>query len=121
MKQLLISLGLALALTSGVQAGELVAMKGKLEGRSNHAFLYEDGCNGCHTGNAKKYVDDTACVECHGTIDTIEITTELVLEEANPHTSIHYGNGASCLACHAEHETKAPVCSECHRTWFNER
>jgi hypothetical protein len=23
------------------------------------------------------------------------------------------------LACHGEHQKKAPVCAECHRTWFH--
>ncbi|BDY04249.1 cytochrome c3 family protein [Ferrimonas sp. YFM] len=120
MKRVLISLGLMLALCNTAQAGDLVKVKGATKGRTNHQFIYEEGCKTCHQGSARKYVDDSACIDCHGNINDIEVTRELVLEEANPHKSIHFNQGASCLACHAEHQTKAPVCSECHRTWFDE-
>ncbi|SDI82047.1 Cytochrome c3 [Ferrimonas sediminum] len=119
MKSILLTLALGLALTATAQAGELTKVKGSIKGRDNHQFLYEEGCKACHSGSAKKYVDDSACQDCHGNINDIEITRELVLEEANPHKSIHFNQGASCLACHAEHQQKAPVCSECHRTWFD--
>ncbi|TKB56036.1 cytochrome c3 family protein [Ferrimonas aestuarii] len=121
MKAQLVGLALALMSAQFAHAGDLVPIKGNIEGRTNHQFLYEDGCKGCHSGSARKLVDDSACVECHGDINSIEITTELVLEEANPHNSIHYNKGASCLACHSEHEKSAPLCTDCHRTWFNER
>ncbi|BCR06014.1 c-type cytochrome [Desulfuromonas versatilis] len=119
MKKLIMSLALALAMVVTAQAGDLVTIKGNTEGRSYHKSLYEEGCNYCHPGSPKKQVTDAACVDCHGQINDIEITKHLKMPEANPHKSVHYNQGASCLACHAEHTRKAPVCSECHRTWFD--
>ncbi|GIU17923.1 cytochrome c3 family protein [Shewanella schlegeliana] len=121
MNKLLLSALLGLALSSNVMAGELVKMKGKTEGRINHEFIYQDGCQTCHQGSGKKNATDAACVECHGDINSIPVDeSKLAIPEAHPHKSLHYNQGASCLACHAEHEKKAPVCTECHRTWFEE-
>ncbi|QIZ78174.1 cytochrome c3 family protein [Ferrimonas lipolytica] len=116
-----LALILAMALSTSAYAGELVDVDKGMQGRMNHEMLYADDCEACHTGDAKKFVDDSSCIACHGEINEIELDTEkLVMPEANPHKSVHYNQGASCLACHAEHQTKKPVCSECHRTWFDE-
>ncbi len=122
MKTLITALTLIISLSGTAYAGELIQAKGKTMGRINHAFIYEESgaCKTCHV-NAKKNTNDAACIECHGTIDTIEINTEeLVNSHANPHKSVHYEEAISCIACHAEHEQKAPLCSECHKTWFKE-
>ncbi|WP_025821233.1 cytochrome c3 family protein [Shewanella marina] len=119
MKKFLITLLMGLSITGTAVAGDLVKVKGKLEGRENHSFIYEDGCNACHQGGGKKNTTDAACVECHGDVTSIDMDeTKLAVPEAHPHKSIHFGQGASCLACHAEHEKKAPLCADCHRTWF---
>ncbi|WP_299798308.1 cytochrome c3 family protein [uncultured Shewanella sp.] len=119
MNKLMLTLLIGLTLSGNAFAGDLVKMKGKTEGRTNHEFIYEDGCQSCHQGSGRKNATDSACVECHGEINSIEIDeSKLAIEEANPHRSFHYNQGASCLACHGEHEKKAPVCAECHRTWF---
>jgi formate-dependent nitrite reductase cytochrome c552 subunit len=119
MKKLILSLVLGL-MVSSAYAGDLVEMQNNTAGRTNHQFIYDDGCKSCHVGSGKTSATDQACVECHGTIDSIEIdTSKLAIEGANPHKSFHYNKGASCLACHAEHEKKAPVCAECHRSWFH--
>jgi len=118
MKKLIIGLIVSLALTATVQAGKLISVKGNIQGRTNHKSLYQDDCKACHEGSAKKMVTDAACIDCHGQINDIEINKELVMPVADPHRSVHYNQGASCLACHAEHTMKAPVCAECHRTWF---
>lgn len=119
MKKYLFTILLGLSISGGSIAGELVSVKGKTQGRTNHEFIYSDGCQSCHQGSGKTNATDTACVECHGDINDIEINEDnLTYKEANPHKSFHYNQGASCLACHAEHEQKAPVCAECHRTWF---
>lgn len=121
MKTSITSLLLTLSLFGPVVAGELVPVKGKLQGRENHSFLYEDGCKACHQQAGKKNTTDAACVECHGSITEIAIADEaLPIEEAHPHKSIHFGEGASCLACHAEHKKKTPLCTDCHRSWFAE-
>lgn len=121
MNKLLLSLLLGLAVSGSVMAGDLVKMKGSTQGRVNHEFIYQDGCQTCHQGSGKKNATDTACVECHGDINSIAVDeSKLAIPEAHPHKSLHYNQGASCLACHGEHEKKAPVCAECHRTWFGE-
>ena len=121
MNKSILTLLLGLALSSSVYAGDLVKMKGKTQGRTNHEFIYQDGCQGCHQGSGKKNATDAACVECHGEINSIPVNeSKLAIPEAHPHKSLHYNQGASCLACHGEHEKKAPVCAECHRTWFGE-
>ncbi|TKB51172.1 cytochrome C [Ferrimonas sediminicola] len=121
MKKIALILTAALVMAGTATAGDLTKMSKGMKGRTNHEALYEDGCKSCHTGSAKKFVDDSACQECHGSINDIEIdVTQLKMPEANPHKSVHYNQGASCLACHAEHQAKKPVCSECHRTWFEE-
>ncbi len=122
MKTFIAALTLLISLASTVYAGDLITAKGKTLGRDNHSFIYEekDACKTCHV-NAKKNTNDAACVECHGTISTIDIdTSRLVNAHANPHKSVHYGEAISCIACHAEHKVKTPLCSECHRTWFRE-
>ncbi|MCL1058452.1 cytochrome c3 family protein [Shewanella gelidimarina] len=119
MKTYILTLLLGLIVSGSAFAGELESVKGSTQGRTNHQFLYEEGCKSCHQGSGKTSATDSACVECHGDINSIELDeSKLVFSEANPHKSIHYNKGASCLACHAEHEKKAPVCAECHRTWF---
>lgn len=121
MKQLVMTLLLGLCVIGSAHAGDLVKMKGKTKGRTQHEFIYDDGCQSCHQGSGRKNATDSACVECHGDINSIEIDEHnLVIEEANPHKSFHYNQGASCLACHGEHQKKPPVCAECHRTWFHE-
>ncbi|MBO2567729.1 cytochrome c3 family protein [Shewanella algae] len=121
MKKTITSLLFTLSLFGPVVAGELVTVKGKIQGRENHGFLYEEGCNGCHQGSGKKNATDQACVNCHGKIGEITLSqSQLPIAEANPHQSIHFADGASCLACHAEHKKKAPLCTDCHRSWFNE-
>lgn len=122
MNKLLTTLLITFTLSASINAGELIKVKGKTVGRDNHSFIYEDktACKTCHS-SAIKSTTDTACIECHGTIDTIKINTNnLVNSHANPHSSVHYGEAISCIACHAEHEKKAPLCTECHRTWFAE-
>ncbi|QDF66650.1 cytochrome c3 family protein [Shewanella sp. SNU WT4] len=122
MKKLLTALVITLSLGSTAQAGELFQAKGKIFGRDNHSVIYDDknACKTCHASGLKS-TTDTACIECHGTIDTIKIDTDkLVNSHANPHQSVHYAEAISCLACHSEHQKKAPLCSECHRTWFTE-
>lgn len=119
MKNLFIAIFAGLFLCAAASAGELADVKGGFKGRSNHAALYKDGCNACHTGNPKESVTDASCVQCHGAAASIEIDKrKLPLPEADPHKSIHYGQGVSCLACHSEHAKKAPVCTDCHRSWF---
>lgn len=121
MKKFVLILAAALAITGPASAGDLTKMGKGINGRVNHKALYENDCKSCHTGSAKKFVDDSACQECHGSINEISIDeSHLKMPEANPHKSVHYNQGASCIACHAEHESKKPVCSECHRTWFEE-
>jgi hypothetical protein len=120
MKVLIYTLLICVAMMAQIQAGELTKMKGNTQGRTNHQFIYDDGCQSCHQGSGLKNATDSACVECHGDINSIEIDEEkLAIKEANPHKSFHYNQGASCLACHGEHQKKAPVCAECHRTWFH--
>lgn len=122
MKKIVLSLAVSLAVVTTANAGSLVDVGAGMQGRVNHEMLYADDCEACHTGSPKQYVDDSACIDCHGDINEIEIDEEqLTMAEANPHTSVHYNQGASCLACHGEHETKKPVCAECHRTWFDEQ
>ena len=108
-----------LIVVSAAVAGEMQQYK-NIQGRSYHIDVYNDSCNGCHTGkNGKIDATDAACIICHGAINSIKIDEKkLVYPKANPHKSVHYGNGASCLACHSEHKMKAPVCASCHRTWF---
>ncbi|MGL6124412.1 MAG: cytochrome c3 family protein [Shewanella sp.] len=119
MNKLLLTLVIGFALTGTANAGELVKMKGSTQGRTNHEFIYQDGCKGCHQGSGKQNATDAACVECHGDISSIILDVKkLPIPEASPHQSLHYNEGASCLACHSEHQKKAPVCAECHRTWF---
>lgn len=121
MNKLVMTLLLCLSVIGSTHAGELVKMKGKTQGRTQHEFIYDDGCQSCHQGSGRKNATDSACVECHGDINSIEIDEhKLAIEEANPHKSFHYNQGASCLACHGEHQKKPPVCAECHRTWFHE-
>ncbi|QQX79853.1 cytochrome c3 family protein [Shewanella sp. KX20019] len=121
MNKLLLTALLSFVVSQGAVAGELVKMKGSTKGRVNHEFIYQDGCQSCHQGSGKKNATDAACVECHGDINSIDVDeTKLAIPEADPHKSLHYNQGASCLACHGEHEKKAPVCAECHRTWFEE-
>ncbi len=121
MKTLLLTLVVATLFTGAANAGDLVKMKGSTQGRTNHEFIYQDGCKGCHQGSGKQNATDAACVECHGEITSIAVDeSKLAIPEAHPHKSLHYNEGASCLACHGEHEKKAPVCAECHRTWFKD-
>lgn len=121
MNKLLLTLLIGFVFAGNVNAGELVKMKGSTQGRVNHESLYQEGCKSCHQGSGKQNATDAACVECHGDITSIPVDEKkLPLPEAHPHKSLHYNEGASCLACHAEHEKKAPVCAECHRTWFKE-
>lgn len=118
----LLALTLSLTLCGAISASELIEVKGKTLGRENHQFIYEDknACKSCHV-SGKKSTTDQACVDCHGTIDTIKIDPKnLVNSHANPHASVHYDTAISCIACHAEHEKKAPLCAECHRSWFKE-
>ncbi|GLS82052.1 cytochrome c3 family protein [Paraferrimonas haliotis] len=119
MKHFILTLLIGLTLSSTAMAGDLVKMKGNLEGRTNHEFLYQEGCNSCHQGSGLKNANDEACVACHGDINSIETdASKLPIPEADPHQSLHYNDGASCLACHAEHQKKQPACTECHRSWF---
>lgn len=121
MKKIALILSIALMMIGTASAGELTKMSKGMNGRVNHEALYENDCKSCHIGSAKKFVDDSACLECHGNINTIEIDKDrLIMPEANPHKSPHYNQGASCIACHTEHKKQKPVCSECHRTWFEE-
>ena len=122
MKKIIFIISIALIMAGSATAGDLTEMNKGMKGRVNHEALYDDNnCDACHTGSAKEFVDDSACQDCHGSINEIEIdVSQLKMPEANPHKSVHYEQGASCLACHAEHQTKKPVCSECHRTWFEE-
>lgn len=120
MKKLLLTLVSVTLFAGTINAGELVKIKG-IQGRSNHNAIYQEGCQGCHQGSGKQNATDAACVECHGEITSIPVDeTKLAIPEAHPHKSLHYNQGASCLACHGEHEKKAPLCAECHRTWFKE-
>ncbi|WP_028115926.1 cytochrome c3 family protein [Ferrimonas senticii] len=121
MKKLtLLAASLLLAMTA--HAGEIVKQEGGMKGRSQHAFIYQDDCQSCHDKRPRKYMDDKACRDCHGDMKDIEIPKErLKFEHADPHQSPHYGEGASCIACHSEHKTSAPACEECHRAWFDER
>lgn len=121
MKKLLLIAFLSTVFLGTAIAGELYTVKGKTQGRVNHEMLYQDGCNSCHQGSPKANTTDAACVDCHGTVETIEIDESiLAVPEAHPHKSLHYNQGASCLACHSEHQKKAPICADCHRTWFQE-
>ena len=118
MNKLLTALLVTLALGGAAQAGEMIKMKGKLEGRANHEMLHDD-CSNCHVNKNKKAMDDSTCIECHGKPSEIAIDESILpVHEANPHKSVHFGDGASCLACHSEHKQKAPICTDCHRTWF---
>ncbi|MBR9728140.1 cytochrome c3 family protein [Shewanella intestini] len=121
MNKLLLSILLSISVSGTVMAGDLIHIKGNTQGRSNHEFIYQDGCQTCHQGSGKKNATDKACVECHGDINSIPVDeSKLAIPAANPHKSLHFNKGASCLACHAEHKKQAPVCAECHRTWFKE-
>lgn len=121
MKKIIFIISVVLIMVGYANARDLVDIKNGIKGRVNHEALYENGCDGCHVSSARKYVDDSSCKDCHGSINDIEIDiSKLKMPSANPHESVHYNQGASCIACHAEHQTKKPVCSECHRTWFEE-
>ncbi len=121
MNKLLLTALLSFVISQSTMAGELVKMKGNTQGRVNHEFIYQDGCQSCHQGSGKKNATDSACVDCHGDINSIPVDeSKLAIPEAHPHKSLHYNQGASCLACHGEHEKKAPLCVDCHRTWFEE-
>lgn len=119
MKNFLMAIFAGLFFCAAAAAAGGAAVHGDFKGRDSHAALYKDGCNACHVGSPKEAVTDAACVQCHGEVATIKVDKEkLPLAEADPHKSLHYGNGVSCLACHSEHTRKAPVCTECHRSWF---
>ena len=122
MVKILVILMYGLIIVSAAAAGEMKQYNYTqgTQGRSYHSDVYNDNCNGCHTNsNGKLDATDAACIGCHGAINMIKIDEKkLVFPKANPHKSVHYGNGASCLACHSEHQMKAPVCASCHRTWF---
>ncbi len=52
--KLVTELTLTASLIGYALAGELIQVKGKLLGRENHSFSYEDGCQACHQGSGKK-------------------------------------------------------------------
>ncbi|WP_144226311.1 cytochrome c3 family protein [Shewanella algae] len=71
-------------LASQAWAGELTKMSGSREGRSNHAFMYQEkNCKTCHLGAPKGPATETACLECHG--DYQQIAEQTRDSKPNPH------------------------------------
>ncbi|MGL4668089.1 MAG: cytochrome c3 family protein [Saezia sp.] len=119
MMKYIFAMMMALCCIGYVHAVERAPMKGGMDGRANHAALYDGSCTSCHGADPQKNVTDQTCVQCHGEMKKIQLdASRLPIPEANPHASVHFGEGASCLACHAEHKQKAPLCSDCHTSWF---
>lgn len=72
----------------------------------------EKNCGTCHAASAPEIPPDTACLKCHGSYEKVAQRTAAL--EHNPHDSPHYGNTATCTACHSEHGRSRAICSDCH-------
>ncbi|BCV51348.1 cytochrome c3 family protein [Shewanella algae] len=105
-------------LASQAWAGELTKMFGSREGRSNHAFMYQEkDCKTCHLGAPKGPATETACLECHG--DYQQIAEQTRDSKPNPHDAPHWGADVPCTVCHSEHKPAKVLCNDCHQFTFS--
>ena len=98
-------------------AGQTLKDFGDMKGRTYHADLYAPkNCAACHKSDAPtSFPADFSCVECHD-LDKLVNATARPEEDKwqNPHNNLHYGMDVPCMECHGEHETREPLCKECH-------
>ncbi|WP_394130786.1 cytochrome c3 family protein [Shewanella maritima] len=91
-----------------------------VEIRDHHKEMIGKDCKACHDNGIKQYPSDQACLQCH---DVDELAKQTARSEEdkwqNPHNNLHYGKELPCQECHSEHETKQPMCNNCHTFKFD--
>lgn len=108
---------LAICFAGTSMAGETLKTFGEIQGRTYHAYLYaQNACDSCHDDSAPTtFPADFACVACHDLEELVEATARAEEDKwQNPHNNLHYGKEVPCMECHGEHETREPLCNECH-------
>lgn len=113
----LLSVVLATCFVTIVVAGETLKDFEEVQGRSYHSEFYtENNCGSCHDNNPPTtFPADFACLDCHDLENLVETSTRPEEDKwQNPHNNLHYGKEVPCMECHGEHQTREPLCNECH-------
>ena len=69
------------------------------------------GCASCHVDGEESEVENSSCLECHGSQDALKEKT--LHMQINPHDAPHFGMD-SCTMCHHGHAEFENICLTCH-------
>jgi hypothetical protein len=73
------------------------------------------GCADCHGTEEKASIEQTACLKCHESMQSVAKRTADL--KPNPHDN-HMSAQTECLQCHHGHRSNEISCLNCHAMEF---